>query len=68
MFMLWLCVKLGSTNIGWHINVHNVKIFCTHISVKLNVMEIWERAIHGLNGWGLVLCCIPYVPVVATMT
>ena len=53
---------------GTSMFIHYVKIFCTHISVKLNVMEIWERAIHGLNGWGLVLCCIPYVPVVATMT
>ena len=53
---------------GTSMFIHYVKIFCTHISVKLNVMEIWERAIHGLNGWGLVLCCIPYVPVVATVT
>ena len=34
---------LGSTNTGWHINVHHVKI-CTKRSVKLNIMEIW--------GWG----------------
>ena len=27
-----LCVEWGSNNAGWHIDVHHVKIFCTHIA------------------------------------
>ena len=37
-------VEWGSTNTGWHINVHQV---------KLNIMGTWEWGIYGLNGWGI---------------
>ena len=37
------CVEWESTNTGWHINVH---------LVKLNIMGTWEWGIYGLHGWG----------------
>ena len=46
-----LCAKWGSTNTGWQINVHYVKKKTAHtLSVKLNIIGIWEW---GLNGWGI---------------
>ena len=49
-----LCVECGSTNTGWHINVHYVINFSAHtLSVKLIIMGIWEWAIYVLNGWGI---------------
>ena len=49
-----LCVEWGSTNTGWHINVHYVINFSAHtLSVKLIIMGIWEWAIYVLNGWGI---------------
>ena len=32
---LQLCVEWGSTNIGWHIVVGYVKIFCLHIKCEV---------------------------------
>ena len=44
-----LCVEWGSTNTGWHINVHYVINFSAHtLSVKLNIVGIWEWAIYVL--------------------
>ena len=51
-----LCVEWGSTNTGWHINVHHMELFFfffAHklLSVKLNTMEILEWGTYGLNEW-----------------
>ena len=43
------CAKRESTNTGWHINAHHVEN-CAHMSVKLNIMGIWEWGIYGLMG------------------
>ena len=46
-----LCVKWGSTNSGWHINVYHVKALHTHeVCVKLNIVGIWEWGIYHLMG------------------
>ena len=45
-----LCIEWESTNSAWHINVHYVEIFCTHM--KYNTMGILEWRIYGLNGQG----------------
>ena len=50
-----LCVEWGSTNTGWHINVHYVINFSAHtLSVKLNIVGIWEWGIYDLLGGGSV--------------
>ena len=45
-----MCIEWESTNSAWHINVHYVEIFCTHM--KYNTMGILEWGIYGLNGQG----------------
>jgi len=45
-----LCVKWGSTNTGWHIDVHHVKTLPHTCSLKLNIIGIWEWGIYGLMG------------------
>ena len=36
MFRSCMCVKWGSTNTHWHIDVRYVQIFCTHIKCEVN--------------------------------
>ena len=45
-----LCVEWESTNTGWHINVHHVKIG-THIKCEVNHNGDMEMGIYKLNGW-----------------
>ena len=45
-----LCVEWESTNTGWHINVHDVKIG-THIKCEVNHNGDMEMGIYKLNGW-----------------
>ena len=48
------CVKWGSTNTGWHSNVHYVNVFCTHthahVKCEVKHNEIWGWGIHGWVG------------------
>ena len=45
--------QVGSTNTGWHIDVHHVKKLYIH-EVNLNIMGILEWGIYGLMGWAFM--------------
>ena len=55
-----LCVKWGSTNTSWHINVHHEKNFILSVKFKHNgdcgMGHLWlimGGAFMAYNGWGI---------------